>query len=35
MHEEFKIVEVTPTSEVEECIVQLRKEMEGIIVNKK
>ena len=35
MHEELKIEEVTPMSKVEECIVQLCKEMEATIVNKK
>ena len=35
MHGEFKIAEITPTSEVEECIVRLCKEMEATIVNKK
>ena len=35
MHEEFKITRVTPMSKLEECIVQLSKEMEATIVNKK
>ena len=35
MHEEFKIARVTPMSKLEECIVQLSKEMEATIVNKK
>ena len=35
MHEEFKIVRVTPMSKLEECIVQLSKELEATIVNKK
>ena len=33
--EELKIEEVTPMSKVEECIVQLCKEMEATVVNKK
>ena len=33
--EELKIEEVTPMSKVEECIIQLCKEMEASIVNKK
>ena len=33
MYEEFKIEKVTPMSKVEECIVQLSKEMEATIVN--
>ena len=35
MHEELNMEEVTPMSKVEECIVQLCKEMEATIVNKK
>ena len=35
MHEEFKIARVTPMSKLEECIIQLSKEMEATIVNKK
>ena len=35
MYEDFEIVKVTPMSKVEECIVQLCKEMEATIVNKK
>ena len=35
MHEELKIEEVTPMFKVEECILQLCKEMEATIVNKK
>ena len=35
MHEEFKIERVTPMSKLEECIVQLSKELEATIVNKK
>ena len=35
MYEEFKIMKVTPMSKVEECIVQLHKEMEATIVNQK
>ena len=35
MHEELKIEEVSPMSKVEKCIVQLCKEMEATIVNKK
>ena len=33
--EELKIEEVTPISKVEECIIQLNKEIETTIVNKK
>ena len=35
MDEEFKIAKVTSMSKVEECIVQLSKEMEATIVNQK
>ena len=35
MHEEFKIARVTPMSKLEECTVQLSKELEATIVNKK
>ena len=35
MHEEFKIARVTLMSKLEECIVQLSKETETTIVNKK
>ena len=35
MHEELNMEEVTPMSKVEECIVQLCKEKEATIVNKK
>ena len=35
MHEELLIEKVTPMSKVEECIVQLNKEMEATIVTHK
>ena len=35
MHKEFQIEKVTSTSKVEECIIQLIKEMEAIIVKQK
>ena len=35
LHKELKIEEVTPISKVEECIVQLNKEMEATIVKQK
>ena len=35
MHENFDIAKVSPMSKVEECIVQLCKEIEATIVNKK
>ena len=35
MYKDLDIVKVTPMSKVEECIVQLCKEMEATIVNKK
>ena len=34
MHEELKTKEITPMSKVEECIIQLNKEMEATIVKK-
>ena len=35
MHEDLKIEKVTPIPKVEECTIQLFKEMEATIVNKK